>query len=487
VSFVPLISATMKVTTKHSFFCGFVSGLVFNALGLYWIIPVLKFNTGVCQAIVIACFVWIYLALYWGVWSFFLNAFKKKSNILIILSSSCVWILLEYFRTYLLTGFPWMLLGHSQFKFVGIIQIAELVGVYGVSFMVMFCNLCFYFWISNSKQAFCTLNFICKRSNIKELVNIRDKKQHLLNNYLVMALVFVLTVLLFGMLRINKFRFFGDQEFSVAIVQPNIDQYKKWNRRYKNDILFAIKRWGVEISKARCDLVLWPETAFPGSISEDERLYDEVKSITKTAGGFNIVGSLCNGKNSDLFNVALAFENGLRCKTMHKKNHLVPFGEYIPFEFFSLKFLGNLNRVGSFVKGTDTNVFNNGEIYAGAIICSENFFPNISRRFALAGARVLTNHTNDGWFLTTAAPDQHFVMNVFRAIETRKAVVVCANSGISGIIDASGMITAKSLLSKDILLTGCFLQNNFQTFYTKYGDLFIYVCSGLLLILLFFI
>jgi apolipoprotein N-acyltransferase len=487
VSFIPLISATMKVATKHSFFCGFISGFVFNALGLYWIIPVLKFNTGVCQAVIAACFVWVYLALYWGMWSFFLNVFKKKSNILIILSGSCAWVLLEYARTYLFTGFPWMLVGHSQFKFVGMIQIAEFAGVYGVSFVLMFCNLCFYFWVSTPKQPFCTLKFFCKTPNIKELVKIRDRKQYLWSNYLIIPLVFVLTILLFGMLRINKFRFFGEREFSVAIVQPNIDQYKKWDRHYKNDILFAIKKLAIEISKARYDLILWPETVFPGSISEDKQLYDEIKSITKAVGGFNIVGSLYNDENGNLFNAVLAFENGWRYKVMHKKNHLVPFGEYIPFKSFSLNFLRNLTQVGDFVKGTDANVFNNGEIFAGAVICSENFSPNISRRFALAGARVLTNHTNDGWFLTTTAPDQHFVMNVFRAVETRKAVIVCANSGISGIIDASGIITAKSLLSKNILLTGCFLQNNFQSFYTKYGDLFIYVCSGLLLTVVFFI
>jgi apolipoprotein N-acyltransferase len=317
-------------------------------------------------------------------------------------------------------------------------------------------------------------------------VKTKNKKQYLWNNFLTLGLIFMSTILLFGTFRINKFKFFGDKEFSVAIVQPNIDQYKKWDRRYKDDILSALRKLAVEISKTKCDLVLWPETVFPVSISEYKRLYYETKSITKTAGGFNIVGSLHKDENGNLFNSVFAFENGRKYKTIHKKNHLIPFGEYIPFESLFLKFLRNLNQVGDFVKGTDANIFNNGQICLGAIICSENFFPNISRRFALAGAKVLTNHTNDAWFLTTAVPDQHFVMNIFRAIETRKVVLVSANSGISGIVEPSGIITAKSSLSKNILLTGCFFQNNFQTFYTKHGDLFIYLCSVLLLTIVFF-
>ncbi|MDR3281470.1 MAG: apolipoprotein N-acyltransferase [Endomicrobium sp.] len=489
VSFIPLISATMKANTKYSFFYGFISGGVFNVLGLYWIIAVVEFSTGIyCQTIIVACVMWIYLSLYWGVWSFFLNVFKKKlgSNILIVFSGSCIWILLEYVRTYFLTGFPWMLVGYSQFKFTAIIQIAEFTGVYGVSFIVIFWNLCFYFWISNSKQPFYVLKFFRKNPNLRELVKIKNKKQYLWNNFLTLGLIFMSTVLLFGAFRINKFKFFGDKEFSVAIVQPNIDQYKKWDRRYKNDILSALRKLAVEISKTKCDLVLWPETVFPASISEYKRLYDETKFITKTAGGFNIVGSLHKDENGNLFNSVFAFEHGRKYKTIHKKNHLIPFGEYIPFESLFLKFLRNLNQVGDFVKGTDANIFNNGQIYLGAIICSENFFPNISRRFALAGAKVLTNHTNDAWFLTTPVPDQHFVMNIFRAIETRKVVLVSANSGISGIIEPSGIITVKSSLSKNILLTGCFSQNNFQTFYTKHGDLFIYLCSVLLLTIVFF-
>ncbi|GHT08430.1 apolipoprotein N-acyltransferase [Endomicrobiia bacterium] len=463
VAFIPLIFVITRSGLKDSFFYGLISGFVFNAAGLYWLIPMLKFNTGsYVQAVTAACTLWIYLALYWGIWCLYFNFSQNilsntlknylYSNTLIILFGSCIWVLLEYIRTYFLTGFPWMLIGYSQFKFTEIIQIAEFTGVYGVSFLIIFCNLCFYFWISTQKG----------------------------NKYLYTALVLTVAISIFGAVRAYKFRFFGDQEFTVSIVQPNVDQDKKWDQFYKSDILSNLKEYAFKIAENKTDLIIWPETVLPGSIPEDKQSYESIKYMVKTAGGFNIIGSAYNND----FNAALAFtESDGEYKAVHKKNHLVPFGEYIPFRNLFSRFFGILNQMGDSKKGQDTNVFDNGKIYAGAVICSENFFPDISRNFILSGAKVLTNHTNDAWFFNTAAPHQHFIMNIFRAVENRKAVIVSANSGISGIIEASGVIAEKTASSESIILTGKFLQNNFKTFYTKYGDLFVNMCAGLLLAL----
>jgi apolipoprotein N-acyltransferase len=285
--------------------------------------------------------------------------------------------------------------------------------------------------------------------------------------------------------RAYKFKFFGDQEFTVSIVQPNVDQNKKWDQLYKNNILSNLKEYAFKISKNKTDLVIWPETVLPGSIPEDKQLYESIKHMLKTAGGFNIVGSVYNDEDYRCFNVALAFdERDSDYKAVHKKNHLVPFGEYIPFRNMFSRFFCVLNQMGDFNKGQDTDVFDNGKIYAGAIICSENFFPDVSRKFVLSGAKVLTNHTNDAWFFDTPALHQHFIMNIFRAVENRKAVIVSANSGISGIIEASGVVVEKTASSESMLLTGKFLQNDFKTFYTKYGDLFVNMCAGLLLVLM---
>ncbi|MDR2665928.1 MAG: apolipoprotein N-acyltransferase [Endomicrobium sp.] len=460
ISFIPMIFVLIKTGLKSSFFYSFFSGFVFNMLGLYWLVPILYFNTSsYIQSIVASCVLWIYLALYWGIWGLCLNLLISKnilknifySNILLAFFASCVWILLEYLRTYLLTGFPWMLIGYSQFEFTEIIQIAEFTGVYGVSFLVVFCNLCLYFWISRKKE-----NLKCN------------------NLYLFTVLLLIIVLSIFGLTRANKFRASGNQEFTAVVVQPNVNQYEKWNLDYISSVLLNLKKYAFEISKIRADLVVWPETVFVGSINKDEYLYNNVKQITNIAGGFNIVGSFYTDEKNRHFNVVLAFENG-NYIAMHKKNHLVVFGEFIPFKISN--FFGFLSQMSDLTKGEDTEVFSNNKMSIGSTICSENFLPNISRRFALFGAKVFTNHTNDAWFFDTAAPYQHFMMNVFRAVENRKPVIVSANSGISGIIEASGVIVGKTLSSKEVLLIGKFFQNDFKTFYTKYGDLFVGLCA----------
>ncbi|MDR0956689.1 MAG: apolipoprotein N-acyltransferase [Endomicrobium sp.] len=469
IAFLPLISVVVKSKTINSFFYGFFSGFVFNVMGLYWLVPMLQFNTGsLLQAVVASCVLWSYLALYWGIWSLYLNlsvnikleVIKNKfySNILIIFFNTSFWVFLEYIRTYFIIGFPWMLIGYSQFKFIEIIQIAEFTGIYGVSFLIMFCNLCFYFWIFEKKGV----------------------------DYFYVVVLILIAVWLFGIVRVDKFKFCGEKEFSVSIVQPNIEQSIKWVKSYEDNILFTLKKYASEISKIKTDLVLWPESAITGFIPYNEKFYNKAKKLVSIAGGLNIIGTPYN-EGYKTYNAVLYFENAFEYKTVHKKNHLLPFGEFIPFRKFLAKFLGALNNMGDFERGKDTNVFSNGEIYVGSIICSENFLPDISRKFVLSGAKVITNHTNDAWFFDTAAPYQHFIMNVFRAIENRKAVLVSANSGISGIIEASGLIVNMAPCSKEALIRGVFFQNNFRTFYTKHGDVFVYVCMGVVFAMIMFL
>ena len=122
------------------------------------------------------------------------------------------------------------------------------------------------------------------------------------------------------------------------------------------------------------------------------------------------------------------------------------------------------------------NVLKSYDLLVGATICSENFFPELSRKFVLNGAKILTNHTNDAWFFDSYAPYQHFVMNIFRAIENRKNVVVSANTGISAIIDSVGNVVKKTNLNENTSFICEAYQNDIVTIYDKIGDVFCYLC-----------
>ncbi|MDR2426678.1 MAG: apolipoprotein N-acyltransferase [Endomicrobium sp.] len=462
IALIPLVSILMHSSVQNSLIFGFASGFVFNAVGLYWLIPMLKFNTdSYVQAFAASCALWVYLSLYWAVWSFFVNVSKRYFSCTWVISvfAACAWVLLEYARTYLLTGFPWMLIGYSQYEFTEIIQIAEFSAVYGISFLLVICNMFFYFWISSNKG----------------------------NKYLLTAFLLIVLVSVFGVFRLDKFKYFGDETFTAVIVQPNVDQYKKWDQSYKDDILFDLEKYAFEASEVKPDLIAWPETALPDFLPWDKQTYKTVKRITQTAGGFSIIGAPYSDGSGRFFNAIFSFRPDVEGYTaIHKKSHLVPFGEYVPFQKFLSRFFGVLNELGNFVEGKDAKIFTDNKIYSGATLCSENFFPDISRRFCLNGAKVLTNHTNDAWFFDTAAPYQHFMMNIFRAVENRKAVIIAANSGVSGIIEASGRITNSTKVMKSALISGEFLQNDYLSFYTLHGDLFVKLCA-LVMVFLFIV
>ena len=140
------------------------------------------------------------------------------------------------------------------------------------------------------------------------------------------------------------------------------------------------------------------------------------------------------------------------------------------------KYFGVLNTLGDFSKGKYMNILKYDNMFIGTTICSENFFPNLSKKSVLNGAKILTNHTNDAWFLDSYAPYQHFVMNVFRAIENRKNVIVSANTGISSIIDSAGNIIKKTTINKEEAFIGEAYQNTVITIYDKIGNIFCYIC-----------
>jgi apolipoprotein N-acyltransferase len=420
----------------------------------------LHFTTGsYIQAFAAAFALWMYLSLFWGIWGLFVSIAKKRIPSLWITAvfSACLWVLLEYARTYFLTGFPWMLLGYSQYKFTEIIQIAEFTGVYGASFIIIFANALFCFWFSGVKSG----------------------------KYFKTAICLIVLLSIFGAFRLDKFKFFGDKEFSVSMIQPNIDQYKKWDDAYKDEIFLSLEKFAAEASAQKPDLVLWPETVLPDAVPFGTQSYLAANKISKETAALNIMGAAYRDETGKMFNVSMAFlPQGNGYFVLHKKNHLVPFGEYSPFRKQLGKAFGILNEMGDASKGSDARIFKYGDVSAGSSVCSENFFPDISRRFVLNGAKFLTNHTNDAWFFDTAAPYQHFTMNVFRAVENRKSVLVCANSGISGIIEASGRITTSTPSSKEAVVNGKFLQNDFLSFYTSHGDVFIQICAAIALFIL---
>ncbi len=447
VAFIPILYSSLRNGVKLSLVYGFICGFTCNVVSLYWLFPFLRYNTNTIQALICSVLLWTYLSAFFSIWTGLISLVKRHFvPTLLILFTASSWVFLEFVRTYLFTGFGWNLLGYSQISFPYIIQISDITGVYGVSFVIISVNSLMYYWLKDTKRKI----------------------------YLLIAVCIVVCLSVYGYIKINKYSNPYGEKISVGIVQPNIDQYKKWNKSYVNEILNIIKQNTVKFKDKNIDLLVYPETVLPGYLEYEQNIKDFVKEISDCSKLSLIGGASFNNKN--IYNSVFAIKNDGSILDKHYKNHLVIFGEFIPFRDILSKYFDILNSLGDFSKGIYMNTFNYDKLFIGSTICSENFFPNLSRKLVLNGAKILTNHTNDAWFFDSFAPYQHFVMNIFRAIENRKNVIVCANTGLSAIIDCAGNVYKLTNINENISVISDAYQNSNVTVYTKIGNIFSYIC-----------
>ncbi len=373
-----------------------------------------------------------------------------------------LWVTLEYARTYIITGFPWSLIGYSQYSFLPLIQISDITGVYGISFLVAAVNGLIFDLIGH------------ERTGESKWALHRNVKSGA-----IMLAIVIIASLVYGLGKLKH----NDQgnSITVTVLQGNIDQDKKWDRNYQREVIDTYKDLTLAaVAAEKSDLVVWPESALPFIFGYDENLTNEVRDLQKQINSHMLIGSVLlkgseKGK-SLLSNSVIMLSPGTDAIEVYDKIHLVPFGEYVP--------LGNLFpfikklvvAVGDFVQGKDVTVMNTPFAKIGNLICYEIAFPGLVRKFIYNGANLIVTVTNDAWFGRTSAPYQHFSMAVFRAIENRVPVARSANTGISGFIDSRGRIMEKSDIFVKASLTKKIYVGNEKSFYAGHGDVFAYAC-----------
>ncbi len=470
---VPLLISLNNLSPKESFRLGVLAGLVHYLTLMYWIAYTLKTfgHLPLYLGIPILFLFCAYLTLYLGVFSWMMARFAPKP-VLSLFVTPVFWVSLEYIRSHLLSGFPWELIGYSQYKVLHLIQISDILGVYGISFLVVFCN-------ATILMAFL---FIRKRKWQGTKVN-----KHLAAGAVsVFGIVFAI-VWFYGKWRINWI----DQlalisAFSrISIVQGNIDQKIKWDPRFQIATTDKYIGLSLKAKKENPDLIVWPETAAPFNFLNDIALTKKVqKGIRETDTSF-VFGSPSFKPGENIvkyYNSAYLVDSDAKVLGRYDKAHLVPFGEYIPFKKW-FPFLGKMvEQVGDFWPGKSGSTLNWGEYRLGMLICYEIIFPNLAREMVKNKALLLINITNDAWYGKTSAPHQHFSMAVFRAVENRRALVRSANTGISGFIDPAGRIVSSTSLFKDAVMTRSMTLINTATIYTRIGDAFAWLCLAVTLL-----
>ncbi len=457
---VPLLVSMESMTVRQCFFAGFVAGFSHFMTLIYWIVPTVTIYGGLhpLLAISVLTLLCLYLALYLGGFALLLKKLDPPPGVM-PLGGACVWVGLEYIRTHALTGFPWGVLGYSQHSNRLLVQAADLTGVLGLSFILVVCNFCLarlVLYIRSSRPT----------GTGKALLAV-----------LSYTLILVAVSLAYGRARLQAVDLLiqAAAKPRICVVQGNIRQDLKWDKSFKEATLERYGRLSLASVEQGPDLIIWPETAMPFYYGYDKVYSDQVDAYIQKAKTHFLIGSPALETTEGIhrfYNRAYMVNPLSQVTATYDKNHLVPFGEYVPLEPY-LSFLGKITaQAGNFSTGDKSFTplaFKDHK--TGVLICFEILFPGIAAEFVKNGADLLTTMTNDAWFGYTSAARQHFSIAVLRAVETRRSVVRAANTGISGFIDPTGqaMETTRLFTTTRILQPVPALSE--ISFYTLYGDL----------------
>jgi apolipoprotein N-acyltransferase len=359
------------------------------------------------------------------------------------------------------------LLGYSQYHYLALIQSADVLGVYGISFLLVAANTALALLL-------CAL---AERSWFGRPVPL-----HRVGISLGAVALVAVGFIFYGKARIATV----DQQIARAphadfgIVQGNIPQDIKWNKAFAKETLDRYLSLSKEVSPAP-DVIVWPETAVPFYFPYDAEFSLKLVKGIKNIGTDFIIGSpsvtvLEPEKTLQYHNSVFMVSGAGEIVNRYDKSHLVPFGEYVPLRRW-LPFLGTIvAQVGDFAAGQPGAVLNWRDHKVGPLICFEMIFANMTRAQVRNGANLLVNVTNDAWYGRSSAPYQHFSMAVLRAVENRRALVRSANTGISGFIDPVGRIGKSSELFVETTLSQPVALLSGLTPYVRWGDFFAWSC-----------
>jgi apolipoprotein N-acyltransferase len=457
---VPLFYALRDKNILAGFFLGYLTGFTAFLGTIYWIVVAVHTygNVPFILSVLILLLLVLYLSLYIGLFTMLTRLIQLRFGSRMIILTPFLWVALEYLRSFFLTGFPWAELGHSQFLNLPLVQIADITGVYGLSFVILFLNALFYLILDQWPK---------RRFPYREVL---------------ISSIILTGILTYGYLQIGtvdqKTR--EEKTLRVRLVQGNIDQSVKWSESYQKDTVRIYEKLSLQEAKVKPDFIIWPETATPFFFQDAKEYQSLILDVPVKTNAFLLFGSpsykIENRKVSHYNSAYLVAPSG-EIVGRYDKIHLVPFGEYVPLgEILKLGSLGE--GIGDFKSGKEIVNLSLPQAKFGVLICFEIIFPDLCRKFVKKGANFLVTITNDAWFGRTSAPYQHLAIATFRAVENRVFIARSANTGISGFIDPTGKIIRKGGIFKEEAINGVIRLSDTKTFYTLYGDVFAWICSG---------
>jgi len=436
VAITPLICAVWfsSASSWRAALLGYVAGVVFFTMTFYWLGALgMLFRQPLLYGLPLLLA--LYMGLYFAFWAWFLSRvlaprpeqrlFRHSvSNLATGALAASAWIAHEWVRGWMFSGFGWNTLAVALHGDLPMIQIAEFAGAAGPSWLVAFVNV---------------MTVIVVRRIVGELGPQFLKR---VRWEFSLSVALVVCVFSYGV----RALFAQPPESTllrVTAVQPNIPQTEKFSAESEDHILEEVGQLTeLALAANEPDLLLWPESATPRGMYADDLNHEFVMSHAARGDFAFLLGSVEDDLESGAtYNTAkLLSARGHQVDT-YRKIHLVPYGEYLPMRPLLEPIAGDLVP-GDFAAGSEPVVFElpKQRVKIAALICFEDTLGDLTRRFVARGAQLIVNITNDGWFLHTAGAEQHLNNAIFRAIENRRPLVRCANTGITCSIDHAGRI-----------------------------------------------
>jgi len=441
VAIAPLLYALSREwVPKHRFLLGYVTGVTFWAGVNYWIQFVISVHGHLGD--VWGSVVWVLFCLAKGL---YLGVFGALAGVLIqkryaVLAIPALWTGIE--RIPGPFAYTWLTLGNAGIDMALPMRLAPFTGVYGLSFL---------FAVFGTAIAWIAL-----------------RRPRIALSPLVLAPLLVVLPELPAPQRPDR---------SAVTVQPNVTERDNWTEPEAQQLHQKLEVLTLQagLHPPAPDVALWPEMPAPVYYFEDTQLRDRLRNVARFVKAPLIIGTVGQNDKKAFLNSAIQISATGELKGRYDKIFLVPFGEFIPFPFKGL--VGKIaSEIGDFEPGARVTTFDLGEQKLGAFICYESAIPHLVRQFAAEGASVLVNLTNDGYFGTTAAREQHMSLVRMRAAENRRWILRSTNDGLTASIDPAGRViqTLKPQVEESGRLQFSYVRET--TAYSKYGDIFAWVC-----------
>jgi apolipoprotein N-acyltransferase len=458
IALIPLLIALEGASARTAFRLGFTCGISAYAIILYWINIVVTHYGHLPWVVSIPIYLMLvaWLAMFYGLATLIVRT-GEKNAVKSAFSLPVAWVAFDFIRSFLLTGFPWAMLGHSQYRTLPLIQIADITGVYGITLLIVLANVVLYRVLRAVSGA--GVPYPVKSALV--------------------LVVFLIATLFYGFNRLNQPESLDGAPLRIALIQGNIEQDVKWSPAFRDETIGIYDRLTREAAKGGVDLVVWPESAVPFFFQDEPVQAERIKGLARELNTWLLIGSpaheLRDGKSIFLNSAFVIAPNG-EITGRGDKLHLVPFGEYVPLGRF-LPFISKLVvGIGDFSPGEHATPLNVGRAMAGLLVCYEGIFPELAREYVRSGARILVNITNDAWYGRSSAPYQHFSIAVFRSVETRTPMLRAANTGITSIIDQNGHIRTMTGLFVEGYRTGEVRPGSGNSLYLTIGDAPAWLC-----------